>query len=62
MMDPVLECVGWSALLFALAHILAAVGGVKVKASVYLLFAVSGGFVFASIKFLLWGAAPIFGG
>ena len=57
-----LWCIGWAAIIFALAHILAAVGEVKTRPTVYLLFAVSGGFVFACIKFLLWGAGSIFGG
>ena len=54
--------IGFSAIIFALAHILAAVGGAKTKSTVNLLQVVAAVFVLATIKFMLWGTAPIIGG
>jgi hypothetical protein len=60
-MNPV-ECVGWAGVLFALAHILAAVGGLKVKPAVHLLMSLAGGFVLCAIATVLWPTAMIPGG
>ena len=57
-----LWCVGWATVIFALGHILAAVGGVKRKPTVHLLMVIAAVFVGAAIKFLLWGPLPLLGG
>ena len=56
-MNPAVECVAWAGVLFALAHILAAVGGLKVKASVQLLLGLAGGFFFCAIAMVIWPVA-----
>ena len=60
-MNPAVECVGWAGVLFALAHILAAVGGVKVQATVHLLLGLAGGFFFCAVAMVIWPQVLVFG-